>query len=271
MTKAEENRFEDFFNDDFYVSLKNSLYNYRMRRKAVEKCVRTRREGPVLEVGSGLSPMLDGDSRITYSDLSFSALQSLGKSRQKGAYVAADALYLPFKKGIFQTVVCSEVLEHIPDDEAALHEIARVMADTGTLVLTFPHRRIYFGIDDRFVHHFRRYEIADMAAKLADAGLHVQEIKKVLGPLEKLTMMAVVCIAACFTRTDEEKTNLENKSGDNVLLRKVIAPVFRVLNSLYILPAWLDARVFPRSLASVILIRATKAMIGKKVAKILPI
>jgi hypothetical protein len=132
------------------------------------------------------------------------------------------------------------------------------MADTGALVLTFPHRRNYFAIDDRFVHHFRRYEIAEMAVKIADAGLQVKEIKKVLGPLEKLTMMVVVFFVANFTSADGRTSNLEKKSGDNLLLKKVIAPVFRVLNSLYIIPAWLDARVFPRSMASVILIKATK-------------
>ena len=257
MTKPEDNRFEDFFSDDFYVLLKNSLYNYRLRKSAVGRCVRCGENARILEVGSGLSPMLEGDSRVVYSDLSFSALKSLRRGQKGGAYVEADALRLPFKTGAFPTVVCSEVLEHIPDDLQALKEMERVMAETGTLILTFPHRRSYFAMDDRFVHHFRRYEIADMEEKLKDAGLEVSEIRKVLGPLEKITMMAVIFFASKFFRVKESATDAKRNS---FFLRQIIAPVFRFLNLFYGSLAWLDACIFPRRLASVILVTAKKRL-----------
>jgi SAM-dependent methyltransferase len=259
LTKPEDNRFEDFFNDDFYVSLKNSLYNYRLRRRAVgkcvQKCMQINVDVRILEVGSGLSPMLYENSLVVYSDLSLSALQSLRRAQPDGVYVEADALHLPFEAGTFTTVVCSEVVEHIPDDLAALKEIARVMNEGGILILTFPHRRFYFANDDRFVRHFRRYEIAEMADKLKNAGLEITEIRKVLGPLEKITMMAVIFFAAKFSRVEKGRPDVKKKT---LLLRKIIAPIFRILNTLYCLPVWLDARIFPRGLASVILFKAFK-------------
>lgn len=255
MTKPEENRFEDFFNDDFYVSLKNHFYNYRLRRQAVRKCAQFKEEGLILEVGSGLSPMLEGNGQVVYSDLSFSALKSLKRIQQRGLYIEADALRLPFRNGSFSTVVCSEVLEHLPEDLAALKEIARVMARDGDLILTFPHRRFYFANDDRFVNHYRRYEINEIEEKLKDAGLEISEIQKVLGPLEKITMMAVIFFVSSFSRFKRGQT----KPAENALRkRNVIAPVFKILNLLYCLPVWFDARIFPRKLASVILLKAVK-------------
>jgi SAM-dependent methyltransferase len=255
LTKPEENRFEDFFNDDFYVSLKNHLYNYRLRREAVRKWVRFEEEGFILEVGSGLSPMLEVNDRVVYSDLSLSALGSLKRTRQRGLYIAADAVSLPFKNNSFSTVVCSEVLEHLPDDVAALREIARVMTPNGALILTVPHRRFYFANDDRFVNHYRRYEINEIEEKLKDAGLETSGIQKVLGPLEKITMITVVFFVSSFSRFKRGRA----KPVKSALIKtRVIAPVFKMFNLLYSVLVRFDARIFPRKLASVILFKAKK-------------
>ncbi len=49
-----------------------------------------------------------------------------------------DALDLPFADGEFDRVVAAEVLEHIPDDEAAIAELARVLRPGGTIAVTVP-------------------------------------------------------------------------------------------------------------------------------------
>lgn len=50
----------------------------------------------------------------------------------------ANALALPFPDGCFHLVLCSEVLEHIPDYQTALDEIRRVLKPGGTLALSVP-------------------------------------------------------------------------------------------------------------------------------------
>lgn len=52
--------------------------------------------------------------------------------------VQGDALHLPFADGAFDRVICSEVMEHIPDDRAAIHELARVLRPGGTMAITVP-------------------------------------------------------------------------------------------------------------------------------------
>lgn len=52
--------------------------------------------------------------------------------------VQGDAMALPFPDHAFDHVVCSEVLEHLPDDTRAVQELYRVLKPGGTLVVTVP-------------------------------------------------------------------------------------------------------------------------------------
>jgi SAM-dependent methyltransferase len=249
------NRFEDFFADNAYVLLKNHLYNYLLRRRAVRKQIQSEMGGLILEVGSGLSPMMEASDRIVYSEISFPALRTLKKRQGRGCFVVADAACLPFKAGSFSQVICSEVLEHLPEDRPALREIESVMKPRGSLILTFPHRHAYFAGDDRFVNHFRRYELSDMKDKLYETGLKVIEIQKILGPLEKITMLSVISLIILFDRFRKGKR--DDKRGQGGATECLIT-LFGWLNRLYCMPVWLDARLMPRCLSSVLLIRALK-------------
>lgn len=62
--------------------------------------------------------------------------QLRASSRQK---IAAGALTaIPARSGIFDLVLCTEVLEHIDDDTSALAELRRVLAPEGSLIVTVP-------------------------------------------------------------------------------------------------------------------------------------
>jgi SAM-dependent methyltransferase len=52
--------------------------------------------------------------------------------------VNGDATKLPFADGTFDRIIASEVLEHIPDDRAALVELTRVLRPGGTMAVTVP-------------------------------------------------------------------------------------------------------------------------------------
>lgn len=208
----------------------------------------------ILEVGSGLSPMMDDSERIVYPELSFPALRTLKRRQGRGYFVVADATHLPFKACSFSQVISSEVLEHLPEDRPALREIASVMKPGGSLILTFPHRRYYFAGDDHFVNHFRRYELAEMKANLDEAGLKAVEILKVLGPLEKITMLTIISLISVFGRFWKGKRNCWQEVSSSVF----VVTVFQWLSRLYSAPVWLDACLSPRCLSSVLLVRAVR-------------
>jgi len=252
MSHPETNRFQDFFEERKYTVLKNYLYNYLLRKIAVEKSLLNERSELILEVGSGISPMMTPANRITYLDLSFAALQILKDSYGKGWYVVADCMSLPFKSSIFSHTISSEVLEHLPDDRKAINELARVLKPSGRFIVTFPHRKFYFAIDDRFVNHFRRYELHEMMDRLKAAGFRPIFIQKVLGPLEKLTMCFVVF---CFSMMQNIKLENELKSR-NLKLVNILSSIFMWLNRCYMVLARLDAMIMPRAVSTVLLIKS---------------
>jgi len=61
-----------------------------------------------------------------------------GKLDGAMADIIGDAMQLPFRDLAFDTVLATEVLEHLPMPELFLQEVARVLADDGTLIVTVP-------------------------------------------------------------------------------------------------------------------------------------
>lgn len=53
-------------------------------------------------------------------------------------FKVANALKLPFEDNSFDKVICSEVLEHIPDYRGVLAELSRVVKDDGVLAVSVP-------------------------------------------------------------------------------------------------------------------------------------
>ncbi|HPC17513.1 MAG TPA: methyltransferase domain-containing protein [Candidatus Hydrogenedentes bacterium] len=274
------NRFQDFFENEGYVALKNHLYNYRLRKRAVERVFRDETPSLILEVGSGISPIITGDGRVVYSELSPSACAVLRVLTPQGRHAAADATRLPFASGVFSHAIASEVVEHIEDDRAALHELARVLRPGGRLILTFPHRRDYFGVDDRYVRHWRRYDESDMAERLAGAGFAIVQTEKVLGPFEKLVMsLAVRCFEIWARRRSSSVDGMEkmgkiNDPGSSRSASAIpaspsakphpdywrwLAPLWAFVNTVACVIAAGDAWMVPRRWASVLLIVAVKA------------
>ena len=52
--------------------------------------------------------------------------------------IRIDITDLPFADESFDTVVCNHVLEHVPDDRRAMHELRRVLRRTGWALLLVP-------------------------------------------------------------------------------------------------------------------------------------
>ncbi len=75
---------------------------------------------------------LDADAAILRQGL------ARGTETAGAVSLLGDGLRLPFPDGIFDAVVCSEVLEHVPDNAGVVGEIARLLKPGGVAALTVP-------------------------------------------------------------------------------------------------------------------------------------
>ena len=109
-------------------------------------------ESTVLDVGCGTGRHILELSRLpgTFIGLDM-AREDLRKmryllvatSRQRGVranvhIVEGNGEQLPFADGFFSHVICTETLEHVPDDEALLRDLVRVLRPGGMLVISVP-------------------------------------------------------------------------------------------------------------------------------------
>ncbi len=69
------------------------------------------------------------------------------RGRSNVSIMRGDICRLPFDDDSFDFIVCSEVLEHLPDDDRALIELRRVLAPGGTLAVSVPCRDFPFSWD----------------------------------------------------------------------------------------------------------------------------
>jgi ubiquinone/menaquinone biosynthesis C-methylase UbiE len=74
-------------------------------------------------------------ARVVGVDRSWELLRTALDSPGGGSFVLSTATRLPFANSIFDGVVCIEVIEHIPELEAALSEIARVLKPGGRAII----------------------------------------------------------------------------------------------------------------------------------------
>lgn len=124
--------------------------------------------GRILEIGPGLRPTspVRGSVFVETSERATRALSGAG-----GLAVRVGDWRLPFADDAFRAVFALEILEHIEEDEGLLSEMVRVLEPGGLAVISVPlHMDRWTAIDDS-VGHVRRYEPADLLAKIEAAGL----------------------------------------------------------------------------------------------------
>lgn len=92
----------------------------------------------------------------------------------------ADALDLPFADDTFDVVIAAEILEHLPDDRAAMAEIARVVRPGGRVAVTVPRwlpELVCWGLSSGYHEvaggHVRVYRESDLLERLRTVGLQV--------------------------------------------------------------------------------------------------
>lgn len=129
---------------------------------------------------------------LKIKNIALHAIDKFEKGYSYPAYVRhGDITALSFPDNLFDIIICSHVLEHVPEDQKAMKELYRVMKPGGTgyiMVPFFPElklsledetittpeeRKALFGQAD----HVRKYGL-DLETRLRDAGFAVTALNQ---------------------------------------------------------------------------------------------
>ena len=94
----------------------------------------------VLDVGAGSAPYRELFAHCDYRTQDFHQLSD--RQLRYGGYdridYVSDAAAIPVADATFDAVLCTEMLEHVPDPLSVLRELARILRAGGRLMLTAP-------------------------------------------------------------------------------------------------------------------------------------
>ncbi len=110
------------------------------------------------------------------------AMAETGEAPQAASakVVRGDALNLPYADETFDCVIASEILEHVPEDDAAIAELIRVLKVGGTLAVSVPRwlpERVCWLLSEEYHSneggHVRIYRASALRDKIAGRGMEL--------------------------------------------------------------------------------------------------
>ena len=126
-----------------------------------------------LETPAGISPF-DMEARRV------SKKQNAGQAD----FIVADAQHLPFRDAIFDKTLCTEVLEHIPDDKQGIRELYRVTKPGAPVAISVPRfwpEKVFWTLSWDYWHtpggHVRQYRPGEMQRYLTNQGFEIWGVR----------------------------------------------------------------------------------------------
>lgn len=148
-------------------------------------CGEGRHSWEVLRRNGCLICALDiGEESMVKAGYVFRLMDEQGESKGRWALLRGDAMSLPFRDGCFDRVICSEVLEHLPDDERGIRELVRVLKGDGVLAISVPTyltESIYWKLSKDYHSnpggHVRKYKAGELIASLRRHNLCIHAVR----------------------------------------------------------------------------------------------
>lgn len=139
--------------------------------------------GVLLDVGCGVKPYekIFAPFVEKYYGTEYSATSGFRGNR---ADVAGDAERMPFADASVDTILCTEVLEHVKNPEKVIEEFARVLKPNGIIITTAP---FFYPIHDDF--DFFRYTDTGIAEIMKRNGLEIEKVEPLSGTGLTVAMM----------------------------------------------------------------------------------
>ena len=136
----------------------------------------------------------------------FQALDKQGESRGKWVLIRGNVLSLPFKNASLDKIICSEVLEHVPDDQQGISEMVRVLKDDGVIAISVPTyltEAICWKLSRDYHNqpggHIRIYKTGELVSALRQNNLHLQATRR------KHALHSIYWISRCLFGVNKEE------------------------------------------------------------------
>ena len=159
--------------DPFGLLSKNWLI-WRIDRRHVASVAHLAR-GRLLDIGCGEQPLRPLFAGRVDRIIGIDHVRTLHPNEKIELF--GTALGLPFAEGSFETAVCFQVLEHVPEPLQLLQEARRVLKPGGFLILTAPH---IWNLHEQ-PHDYYRYTLYGLRYLFEKAGLEVVEVRPMAG------------------------------------------------------------------------------------------
>jgi SAM-dependent methyltransferase len=158
--------------------LEERYFWYTARSQLISELLQREFHGAtsVLEVGCGMGGVLTHlhhdhpGLRLTGADLMPQALRVARARVPDATFVQADIRRLPYADE-FDVVCALDVIEHLDEDQLAVHEIARCVKPGGGVIVAVPQHMWLWGAWDEHMHHRRRYARSSLLRLLESVGL----------------------------------------------------------------------------------------------------
>ncbi len=136
----------------------------------------------------------------------FQDMDKRGESRGRWILIKGDTVSLPFKDAAFDKIICSEVLEHVPDDQQSIRELVRVLKDDGIIAISVPTYlpeaicwKLSRDYHDQPGGHIRIYKTSELVAPLRQNNLHLYATR------HKHALHSIYWILRCLFGVNKEK------------------------------------------------------------------
>ena len=165
----------NYWNDELTKSWDDAKRQWPIKSKIIEPYIE---EGTkILDCGCGTGEILkylerNGKFKLYGLDFAVDALRKLRNNH--GIHLINSSLpSLPVKDSVFDTIILSEVLEHLWRHRTMIKEIWRVLTDNGNIIVTVPDNCLG---PLTCMEHIRQYN-NETLTKLLSKYFHVQEVK----------------------------------------------------------------------------------------------
>jgi SAM-dependent methyltransferase len=167
--------------EDRYHHVENEHWWFAGRRDLLSLMLRRANAGPacrVLDVGCSAGATIrrlqrDGYISVVGIDISPQAIERCRNQGLQEVHVM-DGQAPDFPDGSFDVILASDVLEHVPDERAAVGAWFRLLRPGGLLIALVPAFMALWSAHDEANHHRKRYRLGELRACFEAGGFRTE-------------------------------------------------------------------------------------------------